>query len=368
MQCHRTRLCGERRRPLSGLRRSRKLAAATACRASAGRRLKDATKALQRLGEKADVLRPQEVDAELARLRASGLRLDVVTCSTAINALGKSRLWAATLKLLTGMRAEQLCANAIVCTCAIAGCAGGPGWHFAMSHLEDMRRSATELHIITFNAALQAFESGARWQLALRMWRCLRVLRLGASVVTYNTAIDLCGLRQEWHQALLLFARSVEEAPEAPNVITYNSAVTSCEKSSEWSSALHLWQQAASEADVITRSAAVSSFARAEQWLLALWSLETAGQQQQRLDVVGYNALTSACEKASHTAQTWAAALWLVGSLLRAARLQPSVVSYTAVLTACGLGRKWAGGLDLLGQMAAARLHNAVASDEVVKA
>ncbi|CAJ1419776.1 unnamed protein product [Effrenium voratum] len=314
------------------------------------------------------------------------IRVDSALGNAAAKGLARQGRWQATLVLAGGSEANTASAN-----CALDACAQGAAWRQALLLLQWMplrRLSASEVtQGVSVNAlrgswpqALQVLDTGnivavntalaaIRWEQAVVLfWR----LRIKRTVRTLNAVLGSLASVGQWQQALPF----LELRSPAPDVVSYNCLLTACARAQHWELALRLlcempgevlpdqvsfaavldslpgpelaaWilQQARRgvRADLVTQSAALRCFGKAERWQMSCLILANVAETGLQRDQVLCGAAADACGRVGQWRIAW--------------QLLPnSLVTTNSVLNACAQARRWLAGLRLLHGLPEARL------------
>merc|ERR1711871_564928 len=118
-----------------------------------------------------------------------GLRADVNSYSTTINACAKNDEWQLGLRLFEQMLAQSVRADASSYTAAIsAACTSGVHWQLALRLFGQMLAQNLRADASSYTAAIGACSRGKQWQHALQLFEQSQDLRTTA--VTYSAAIS----------------------------------------------------------------------------------------------------------------------------------------------------------------------------------
>ncbi|CAK9053478.1 Pentatricopeptide repeat-containing protein At2g31400 [Durusdinium trenchii] len=254
-------------------------------------------------------------------------------------------------------------------TAVIAGLGKSSRWRDA---LRVGRRSGdTVLH----NATMQAATEGRQWEEALaifqRQRRADRADRVSAGCVVHALArgqhlkraihfakedgppgppwaalIAVCSSASEWQEALAGWAHvDVEDESSLARVMS------ACTKGLRWDVALCLWQEGGELVPAPAASAALAA-ASGRLWRLVL-QIYGKMQLQSKMSTVQHNLLLGALSKEA----LWQEAQELLNELSEASQsVRPDVVTYNSVIAACERAWKWTTALHLFTVMRKERL------------
>ncbi|CAK0868361.1 unnamed protein product [Prorocentrum cordatum] len=181
---------------------------------------------------------------------------------------------------------------------------------------------------LSYSAGISACEKGEQWLQALWLLGKAREIKLEPNIISYSAAISACEKSGKWQQALSLFGE-LREARLDPDVVSFGAAISACEKGGQWQRALVLLGVLReTQVDLDTRS--LEPLGQALALLRELRGLRLEPS------VVSCNAAISACEKCGQ----WQRALVLLGEAEETSA-EPDVLSYNAAISACDKGGKW---------------------------
>ncbi|OLQ04939.1 Pentatricopeptide repeat-containing protein, chloroplastic [Symbiodinium microadriaticum] len=205
--------------------------------------------------------------------------------------------------------------------------------------LTEMRTEQIEPTTVAVNTAMRACERGSAWVEALRIFHNTDTAdHTPLDVVSFTTAINACRHESCWTVALDLLFRTQQAddaRSEAFDLVMWNAAIATCEKAAEWTWAMHLLRQARHvllTPDLVTYNSTMSSLARARRWdgALALWlEMDQGDQGIPGPDAISCNSCITACG-----GDAWAYALRFF-ELLQARVLQPTTISFNALISSC---------------------------------
>ncbi|CAE7781226.1 unnamed protein product [Symbiodinium microadriaticum] len=315
---------------------------------------------------------------------------------------------------------EEWTADPRLVTWTLTGLAKKRRLATALLVLQSMRHGLLEVNIFHVTAVMSAGRATHRWAtslVSLRHW-CDR--GLAANTVARNAAVAAAALGDwrfaqalaseackqgsvdhvtlgsamaalSWTKALSLLAQSPVLLRKPLDPICLRTAMTSCEKSSGWEQTLHIFRHfhgRPGDIGAASFNPAISACEKGLQWQLSFRILGMAGECRWKPSDVSWAAVASACEKAGPWQRalhilggSQRSGLWLFSSAMSAcmhagvaswcralqllrccidAGMQPSTVSYSAVLEVCRRTGSWRRVSQLLRTMGTQRLPSSV--------
>ncbi|OLQ00523.1 Pentatricopeptide repeat-containing protein, chloroplastic [Symbiodinium microadriaticum] len=280
-------------------------------------------KAIALLRESVDTSDWELAVSVLSVLRA-GVQHDQRSFSIALKASGRALAWEAACGLLLWMDRVGICPDSITYSTAAMGV-------------------------------------GQRWKLSVGLWADMKQRRILPDVVNYGSVINACQQAQEWSSALSLLG-SLALAAISVNAIIAGSLISACVV---WKEALAIFgamQSRRVQPNSVIYNAMASSYEETGQWVSALTFLQNASQSWTLLDIISFNSVVSAGEKAYKAAISaceksggWDAALGLSQSVaLRS--ISGDIVTIGAAMSGCQASGDWHWAVDLLKHSAALSL------------
>ncbi|CAE8585467.1 unnamed protein product, partial [Polarella glacialis] len=187
--------------------------------------------------------------------------------------------------------------------------------------------------------------------------------------------ISSCGKRWQWQKAVDTLA-GMQRDSIRPNIITYNAVLAALKDGAPSAGgALRLLRSLGHlrvQADILSYNTTVTALERSTQWPAAIALVEESINRRLQPSLVTFNALLSAGAKGSLWRRT-CSLLWdlwapaerehrrqgpspcvveddVVRAAMRAASLVPEGVSFVSALAACAEASEWQAALGLLGQ------------------
>ena len=269
----------------------------------------------------------------LDEVEARGLELDMISYGRAVSALQKQSRWAGSLDILHEFMCGGREMSLILCNAAISSCEMGGKWQLALDLL--YRRRAD---IISYNAAISSCEKASQWQWAMHLFEQVPRRSLQRDLITFSAAISAFEKSNRWQEALTLYSRMLVEGLRM-DVVACNAMMSACEKAGQWEQA-HLvmldLMAMRLKATATTKNALLSSFQKGNEWQRAVSLLIDLKPE---VDLISYNAVIAAC------IDHWLLATQLFADLQK--HLEPDLVTYTSLVSACGRGLQWQTALSL---------------------
>eukprot|EP00913_Durusdinium_trenchii_P001150 g1058.t1 len=313
-------------------------------------------------------------------LSASGMA-DPYTFTTMIKTCAATHWWHV-LSLLEA--SHSLGPSLEVWNAAISSCSNASAWLQALLVYGAMQQQQVLPDVASYSQVIMACDEGSQHALALSFLEELEADSLRPDVVAFGSAMNACAHCGELNKALELLNR-MQECQVQANLMVANTVINSCVLTGSWEEALKLLSefQKALQMDVISYNSLLSALAPSGLWTRAVDVLEEARSRGLTMDMISSNALMSACENRARWQEAlqlmnsyeWSAppaekprlsqiiitntalaasarsGQWLLAlssfSELSQEALQPSHVSYNAVVSACEKGRRWWLALDL---------------------
>ncbi|CAJ1347817.1 unnamed protein product, partial [Effrenium voratum] len=298
--------------------------------------------------------------SELLRGLASkgSLEPSVVTFGVAITGCSRASAWCAAVRLAEVLLEVGVEPSVISATSAVSTCEKSSAWQCAVQSLNDLSLRSLEPNIVGFGAVASACEkAGGFWRQAAQQLQSLRRRGIQVSLVLLNAVSSACekacasgtdGSPWQLGISLLALAPKLKMLPDA---VSHNAAISACEKVGAWEQALDLLQDLRRLGLLSTLSfnAAISACARTFRWDLALLLWEDLASCGLQPDLITYSSLISACEKGL----VWRRALAIFSELSwgedpgtgkREAvnrGIKPDLVLCNAVVSACEKGQQW---------------------------
>ncbi len=233
--------------------------------------------------------------------------------------------------------------NIVACNATISACEKVGCWQEALGLLKDAKKGMKGLgsNTISFNATISACEKASLWQLAIFLLKDMKLQKIQPSSVSVNAVISACGNAAEWQLAASCFLAAYHGdfgTTGLIDVVSCNGLLSACAKASEWQNALD-WLASplaiSLELDVITCNTALNA-CNGGNWRQALVVLEHFSLQQVECNIISYNAIISACEKAS----AWQQAFYFLHAT-KIQQLEPNVITYNAALRSGQSSSQW---------------------------
>ncbi|CAE7946998.1 ddx52 [Symbiodinium sp. KB8] len=228
-------------------------------------------------------------------------------------------------------------------------------WH----GLSCLQEAAVQANVIQFNTVISGCQKHSNWQLALHLLGSIERQGMLADVRSCSSALEACSRALKWQAAVTLFGSCLGSVQPDIILARVSSAISACGAGSQWPAALDLlytlstWQLQASE---ITYTNCFSALARGEQWQHSLALCETSSSWPSALQILelmpgwtmpAYNSVLTSCV----TGSRWDLALGLYDSLKAGEGLNPTSVTYTALMGGAAQAQLWTLALHLVTEM-----------------
>ncbi|CAK9008689.1 unnamed protein product [Durusdinium trenchii] len=279
---------------------------------------------------------------------------DNISYNAAISACEKCHQWQWALQLLEELPEASLQLDVVGLNAAISACEKVADWRRALALLT--QRRSPRPNIISFNAAIGACENAQMWREALELFS--QGVHLGPTWGTFLVTISACGHGRRWEMALALKEQglnSLQHQLRFPDAILglFNAAITACEKARTWTQALEQLAQLRQlrlQPNVVTFSALISACEKSRIWEVAVELWTELHRCAVAPELITYNAVISACEA------NWRLVLELLAQLAAEPRLAPDLVTCNAAISGFAYGHQWSRALGILQGMSALRL------------
>ncbi|CAE7800910.1 unnamed protein product [Symbiodinium sp. CCMP2456] len=275
--------------------------------------------------------------ALLDDLQQNLLEADVISFNAAIAACVHN--WEVGVEILQQMHEALILQDVVTSTGVIKACGSSIQWQVALEVLDTTSRKGLRLDVLCFNCALNACEAASRWVSALQLIGAMASMELRPDDVTLGTATYACGKAGRWEHALLL---SLSLHAGQRSVFSQTAAVSAFAKAGRWDlalSSLESMRQLSTPPNHVTVGAVISAFANAACWDRAL-SLLWESRHTLPLTVGCFNAAMQAC----HLAGQWQHALQVLCQMEHT----PDITSQNIAMNACGLQSQWQRVIDML--------------------
>lgn len=197
-------------------------------------------------------------------------------------------------------------------------------------------------NVFHFNALISVCEKCKNYHLCMKLLSQMEHEKCNKNEVTFSSAISTCEKTGQWQRAIdLLHQMKSEGIPQT--AIAYNAAISACEKVTGLKSYLYSNLQYALHYKYIYSSSCYPFLIK--QALMpskAIGIFEQMKREGVTPTVVTYSALISACEKG----QQWRLALQVLEEM-KAAGHGANVIAYSAAISALSKGQQWEKALEL---------------------
>ncbi|CAE7263533.1 unnamed protein product [Symbiodinium natans] len=287
----------------------------------------------------------------LRSCRALQLEPNVFHLTAAVSACEKSSSWGAALGLISSLTSWEVCPNEVTLSSGTSACAKKARWQAAFNLLRAMRKLSLQRDEFSGSAAICASAPRGLWPLSLGTLSALHwayILPSDRAFACCSAAITACEKGRRWQMAHLLlhFPASVSQ-----DVITFSAVLSAFQKADRWEPALQLLGQmhwASVTPNAFSLNAALSSCAKGR-WKLAL--VLPGSLPALPLDRVTYNTQIRICEEV----QRWRQSFALLGQM-RTRAMVPDLIGMSSAMAACERTGQWKLGLHCLSCMRVLRM------------
>ncbi|CAE7696057.1 unnamed protein product [Symbiodinium sp. CCMP2456] len=309
----------------------------------------------------------------------------------AIASLKSGGRWRWSQQLCCGLLARDVPDLGIQLFNQVASCEEAAGaWQAALDALQQARLGGLRWSGVSTNVALAASaaalapaepsaERSARWGAAAQLLEEAQEGRMQTDIISWNSVLAACGRGRET-SAVLRSLQELIRLKNEPDCVTYNTVMKAC-------AAAMLWQKAHDvalrlqcsdiEADAFSLNELLTcsrwrmgmqlptalkvqltpvtcaSLLYACEWRVAVHLLLSLKEAALETRTMNFNAVTSACSRAS----AWRNTLLLASMLTRSFSADLKMASST--LAACGASDEWERALSLFFELHTAKLSNA---------
>ncbi|CAE7226275.1 unnamed protein product, partial [Symbiodinium natans] len=231
-------------------------------------------------------------------------------------------------------------AIAMVFANALKGLDRASCWERGQRLFEDLRLWRSELDAVCYNCAVTTCRQGQQWELAMSHSDASRASHASArqDPILFGGVVAACGQGSAWAVASELL-RSAGRARAKLDLVLLSSACTASEKGGRWEDALRAQEETSAAGvpgDVVLQNAALAA---SPHWPTSLALLQQVGDAT----VVSFSAVLSACEQAA----AWLSALSLLHQTSWRG-LEANAIAVATAVAAAVSGEQWPRGLVLL--------------------
>ncbi|OLP86608.1 Pentatricopeptide repeat-containing protein, chloroplastic [Symbiodinium microadriaticum] len=273
---------------------------------------------------------------QLARLRHSSLRINVITCNAAASSCEQISGWEAALSLALQVVPDETTWGIFLSTLAHAS-----QWQEALQCLQNIQHRALRANSIHATSALTAAASGSDgWKQSLAFMTQVSTFGLQSNSFMVSAAVSSCDSHVRWEQAVSVVRRDLHDWLRV-NSVVYNSLVSACASGAQWLKAQEVFfsSQALGVRDREAQAganAAVEALGRSLLWPQAIDCLELLkplGSWKLEANIAAYSSALTGCARA----KAWACGLelWHATSAVGLSDGSPTL---NAVVTSAGQG------------------------------
>lgn len=293
--------------------------------------------------------------------------INVVGYNAALSACARAGEWQSAVQLLENMTSPNslVVPDQVTYGTILAACESSQQWQLVLTYAEEMQSRHLPLDGMSLTSCLKACQQLGFAQKALeyleqmkhlspgqqermtqgRHYKGARPVLQGPDSVAYRLAISACARGGAWQDGILL----LQEMP-CPDVVAYTAAITGCEYAGEWKRAFELLEQmrnSSVQPNQVTMAAVIGACAVASMNLVKSGQEDAANVPKQKAlqllnvmkkdagvvdpNIVVYNAAIRACGEALDLSS----ALNLLQEIKQEAQLEPTVVTFGSLMTAC---------------------------------
>ena len=188
-----------------------------------------------------------------------------------------------------------------------------------------MRAARAEGDVVGLSTALGSSTKSELWKQSVSCFAFAQTMGYMPNSVCYNVLLNGCANHSIWMFAALL-ACGMRKRVVQPDVVSLNTLTSAYSPGGQWTQSLQLlpWT------DSFGLASAAGSCATAAQWrsaIVLLGDIWISGLVRHRAGLVEFNAVLNACAEAA----AWESCVRLLEDLLRAAHIQPTLVTFGCV-------------------------------------
>lgn len=283
-------------------------------------------------------------------MAAAGVPNTLASYRLELEHFGNSGQWSQALHLLAEMEAAGVTPDAKVFNGVLDAFAQSTEWFEAGEVMKRMVKAGHKLHARSYRGVIVAAANAGEWHVAwsffVRM-TSLRVEKSSRSPVIYNSVTAACGAAGRWREALQALRWTLRDGME-PTFIAYNATLGALGKAGKW----QLAQSLLTEMRRASYRGHIASQKPGNVGARKGLSGKGAAQVKRpaRLpqpDVYSYTSVIDACAKSGQLER----ALEVLEGMRRA-RVTPGLVTFNALISACGTGGgKWRRALEFVVEM-----------------
>jgi pentatricopeptide repeat domain-containing protein 1 len=311
------------------------------------------------------------------------LQHDSKTICVALQALGKSHYWERSLDLIERARSLGIEFDSTVYSQVINALEKSGKVDLAAKVFDDMASRGITPDINCFVIMIYACSGPNAMERAHGLLDLMKKQNLEADESVYVAMIAVCGRNKQWQKALDFFC-AISSAGITPDINSYCSAMLACSKSGQVDEVRRIFNELRSKhlpttsayniliaamehvpdcvpeiedilremkssgipIDSSTYSAAIFTCARCGHFDVVLSLLDRASWASIEIPLSSFHTILSILEKSGQFQN----AIDLLQRLKESSNVQPTLVTYTSVITCCARVGQWAKALELLNE------------------
>jgi len=284
----------------------------------------------------------------LEKARSLGIEFDSTVYSQVINALEKSGKVDLAAKVFDDMSSRGIVPDVKCFVIMIYACSGPNSMDRAYSLLDLMKKQNLAADESVYVAMIAVCGRNKLWQKALEFFGAISGTGVTPDITSYCSAMLACSKSGQVDEVKRLFNEM--RSKHLPTTSAYNILIQTMEHVSdcvpEVEEILREMKSSGVSIDSSTYSAAVVTGARTGHFDFVLSLLDRASWASIDLPVSSFHAILSVLEKSGQFQN----AIDLLQRMKESSNVQPSLVTYTSVITCCARSGQWAKAVELLNE------------------
>lgn len=278
-------------------------------------------------------------------MAAAGVKNTLASYRLELEHFGNSGQWSQALHLLSEIEGAGLTPDAKVYNGVLDAFAQSTKWVEAGEVMKRMVKAGHNLHARSYRGVIVAAANAGEWRVAWSLF--VRMTSLGVekssrSPVIYNSVTAACGAAGRWREAIQALRWTLRDGME-PTFIAYNATLGALGKAGKWQLAQRLLAE-------MRRASYRGYIASQRPGKVVAGKGAAQVKRSTRLappDVYSYTSVIDACAKSGQLERALE-----VFEGMRRARVSPGLVTFNALISACGTGGgKWQRALKFVGEM-----------------
>eukprot|EP00435_Cladocopium_sp_Y103_P052270 s1114_g16.t1 len=275
-----------------------------------------------------------------------------------ISSLGRETKWQDALALFWPLH-RKMAYNTRVWNAVISACASGgrQSWEAALGVLERLEADPyCDADVFSYNAVLAALMSTWHLDSAVRLLHDLPSRQIDPDTCSFNTVMGTLAKQPKYCNIVLSMLEECGKGP-GQDAQSFNIAIAACSRANQWEKAIDLlevMQSTRHQPDAYSYTSAISSCRAASQ---AAELLRTMKRSRLQASIVTYGAVISA----GASDGDWKGALALLDEA-RSQQLEITTIAFNAIIDSCEKGAQWDLALHLLQEMSDERIARSTSS------